>query len=182
MLKLLPDDFSLDKYGLHVRLVEEVDSDFIVKIRLNPKVSLYMHKADNDVEKQREWICKYKEREKRGEDFYFLFELPDGTPQGVSRIYNINENSFTTGSWVFDTCSRPTSAILGDILTKEIGFELYPDSVCHWDNNKSNLNVLKYSKLYNPTIERETNDTIYFSCTKENSVRMKNRVLRMLVK
>lgn len=181
MIKKLPDNFNLDRYGLHVRLVNEDDAEFIVKIRTTSKASQYLHFTDNNIEKQKQWIREYKQREVNGTDYYFMFELYDGTRQGVSRIYNIEKSAFTTGSWVFDKNARKGAAILADIITKEIAYTLYPDSLNFWDNNKANSTVITYVLSYKPTLISETEDTLSFSCTRENFERHRSFYLRMLV-
>ena len=63
----------MNKYGIDVRFVEESDAEFILSLRTDPKLSRYLHATDNDVEKQRQWIRKYKEREAHGKEYYFMY-------------------------------------------------------------------------------------------------------------
>ena len=49
----LPSNFTLDRYGLHVRLVREEDAEFIVKLRTNEHNSRYIHDTVADVEQQK---------------------------------------------------------------------------------------------------------------------------------
>jgi hypothetical protein len=65
----LPSDFSLERYGVSVRLANEDDSEFILSLRTNEKLSRFIHSTDNDLEKQREWMRNYKIREANGEDY-----------------------------------------------------------------------------------------------------------------
>ena len=181
-MKKLSDNFNLDKYGLHVRMVRLVDAEFIVKLRTDAKLGRYIHATSNDVSQQIEWLYAYKEREVRGEDYYFVFESPTGIPVGVERIYDIKDESFTVGSWVFDKESPKGAAILSDIILKEIAWELFPEKDCLWDNMKGNVNVVHYALSYHPTLLRETETQLFFLCTKENFERYKKLYLRMLTK
>ena len=52
--------------------------------------------TDNDVEKQKDWIKAYKNREENGLEYYFIFEKPLGNRLGVSRIYNVAQSTFET--------------------------------------------------------------------------------------
>ena len=70
---ILPSDFKIEKYGLVARFVKEDDAAFIVQLRTDPILSRFLHATDSSVEKQKEWIHSYKERESRGEDYYFIF-------------------------------------------------------------------------------------------------------------
>ena len=98
------------------------------------------------------------------------------------RIYDISDTDFTIGSWVFDKQSPIGSAILAEIITREIGFELYPEKNCCWDTKKNNVNVIQYGLSYHPDVYKETEDTIYCRCTKENNDKYKKKYLRMLLR
>lgn len=179
---VIDETFSLSRYGLNVRLVNVDDSAFIVALRTDNKLGKYIHRTDPNVDKQVEWFWQYKEREKNGEDYYFMFEKPLGNRLGVLRIYDISDTDFTIGSWVFDKQSPIGSAILAEIITREIGFELYPEKNCCWDTKKNNVNVIQYGLSYHPDVYKETEDTIYCRCTKENNDKYKKKYLRMLLR
>lgn len=175
----LPQIFELDRYGLHVRLVREEDAEFIVRLRTDEKLGKYMHTTDSNVDMQVAWLKEYKKRESDGLDYYFVFESPMNCPIGVMRIYNVTETTFTIGSWVFSKDSPKGAAILADLITKEIGHELFPESSCLWDNMKGNTNVIRFGLSFRPTLIRETDTHLYFSCSKENFEKHKKVYLRM---
>ena len=68
----IPENFTIERYGLNVRLVEEKDAGFILSLRTNPKLSRYIHNTDDSLDKQRQWIRDYKKRELEGKDYYFI--------------------------------------------------------------------------------------------------------------
>ena len=74
MNTILPSNFEISKYGLHARFVIESDAEFILSLRTNPMLSRFLHSTDNDVEKQKIWIRNYKERERNGTDYYFIYD------------------------------------------------------------------------------------------------------------
>ena len=98
-IPILSDDFQLKKYGIEVRLVNEDDTQFILSLRADKWLTRFIHQTDDDEQKQREWIRKYKEREKAGKEYYFIYSK-DGVPFGLNRIYSIHNGSFTSGSWL----------------------------------------------------------------------------------
>lgn len=179
MLNKLPSDFTLERYGLFVRFVNEEDADFILQLRTNEKLSRYIHGTDANVELQKEWIKGYKKRESAGTDYYFMFEKPQGVRLGVCRIYDIQEDNFTIGSWVFSPEAPVGASILGDIITREIAFELFPDSKHLFDVKKANVNVNRYNATYHSELVREDALTNYYTCSKENFEKYKVRFLRM---
>lgn len=106
MQNKLSPDFVLDRYGLHTRFVEESDADFIFKLRTDTRLGRFLNSTKPDKEAQIIWTKEYKKRELAGVDYYFVFEKPKGTPLGVCRIYDIEDDEFTIGQLVvFAGCS-----------------------------------------------------------------------------
>ena len=147
-MKILPSEFEIEKYGLTARFVEENDADFIIKLRTQPHLARFINHTDDDVEKQKEWIRNYKEREKSGIDYYFIYNH-NGEPVGLNRLYNIDETSFTFGSWVFlpdvpFVCSAASAIIAREIAFDILGLKIENEVDGIHVNNK---NVYKFSKM-----------------------------------
>lgn len=162
--------------------MREDDAEFIVKLRTDEKLGRFIHSTSSDVSKQVEWLRSYKERELRGEDYYFVFETPKDQPVGVMRIYDISNDAFTIGSWIFNKTSPKGAAILADLIVKEIGWELFPEKVCLWDNMKGNTNGIRFGLSFHPVLIKETDTQLFFFCTKENFEKYKHLYLRMYTK
>ena len=69
-MKKLPTNFSIEKYGLKVRLVNENDAEFILSLRADPNRTKHMITLEDEIDSQIKWIQEYKEREREGTDFY----------------------------------------------------------------------------------------------------------------
>lgn len=182
-MKYLPKDFKLDKYGLHVRFVTVDDAEFILNIRTNQKNERFIHDTYNDLDLQKEYIKKYKDKETVGEEYYFIFELK-GIPQGVYRIYNRTEEWCTTGSWVFDVNCDKTAALKALIITHEIVFnELGYDVMKDVDGiNEHNLGVINAVKSIGAAFDgtRMEKKGVYlpFEISKTNFIKNRARILR----
>ena len=176
MIKL-PSNFELDRYGLHVRLVREEDAEFILSLRNNPELNQYIHPTDTDAEKQRQWIREYKEREKEGLEYYFIYSM-NGELFGLDRVYRINkeDNSYTWGSWI---CKIGISAaqlmlqyiLSTDIINNNIGLEQ-----CYYDVRKDNLKVLYFHRrtLRSEEIGETELDILFSEALKTNSDLVEN--------
>ena len=157
----LHTDFTFEKYGLKLRLVNENDADFIIRLRTNPRLNRFLHPTSPDIEKQKEWISNYKLRESKGIDYYFIF-YSNNQPVGLNRIYNIEENSFTSGSWIFDPDSPTESSISSALITRIIAFDIlgkeieYSHDGCHIDNKK----VLRFNLMLGLQITGTRDDSI----------------------
>lgn len=119
-MKILPSDYTINRYGLYARFVEESDAQFILDIRTNEHAK-YMNDVSNDLEKQIQWIREYKEREKQGKDYYFIF-YKDNKPCGLNRIYDFRGEVFSTGSWAFTQDAPFGAAFLASVICREIAF------------------------------------------------------------
>jgi hypothetical protein len=159
MIKL-PPDFELDRYGLHVRLVNENDAKFILKLRTDPTLNKYIHKTDEDVASQVAWIRKYKLRERDGIEFYFIFSY-NGVEYGVDRLYKIHDKDFVSGSWLFLPLSPIGVSSLAGIITKEIAYDILNLENDFADIRKQNKSVIRYMMMFKPSIIREDAENIY---------------------
>lgn len=176
-MKKLLKNFELYRYGLHVRLVREEDAKYIVKLRTNPQKGRYLHATKADVSVQEDWIRDYRKREAEGKEFYFIFSK-ENVNVGVARLYNIEEDKFTSGSWLVSSDSIGVG-VLCDIISREIAFELYPNSINYFDIRKENKNVLRYAQSYHPTRYNEDEDNIYFYTDRLHFEKYKQLYLRM---
>ncbi len=177
---LLPENFEMDKYGVHVRLVNEGDAGFITELRSHPKLGRHIHASDGDVQKQIEWTREYKKRERAGLDYYFIFSK-DGVDFGLCRIYNIDWThlTYTSGSWImrpgieYDLAMTP-SVIMGEIANDMLGL-----LVDIYDVRKENKQVLNFHRKIIKAIEYgETELDVLFMSTPETR---KNSKLKKLL-
>ncbi len=145
---ILPPDFTMEKYGLFARFVNEEDAEFIIKLRTDPKLGKLIHDTDGSYEKQLEWIRNYKVRERKGEDYYFIF-YKDGERVGLYRLYCIHDTTFTSGSWVFSPDASFECCIAASIMLRELAFEqMGMELEDGWDGvHVNNKKVIKFNKM-----------------------------------
>lgn len=143
----LPENFELNRYGLYIRLVKEEDAEFIVRLRSNDQLGCFLHKSNGNVEEQKLWINKYKQRELEQKEYYFIF-FKDDIPFGLSRIYNVDwvHLSFTSGSWICEKDTPMQETLLTVVLTNEIVFDILGLQINLFDVRKGNKKVLKFHK------------------------------------
>lgn len=181
----LPSNFELDRYGLHVRLVREEDAEFIVKLRTDPVLSRFIHATDPSIEKQKEWIRGYKQREEVGEDFYFIF-FADGMPMGLFRLYGMHDNVYTAGSWLCEPGSTTEQVVATAIIIREIAFDVLGyeledgyDGV-HVDNKQ----VYRFNKMIGleetGRLQDVKGEYITMQLTKERFETHKRKLLRLI--
>lgn len=181
----LPVNFEMDMYGLHLRLINEDDAAFILKLRTNEKLSRFIHSTDSNLDTQKEWIRNYKCREAAGTEYYFIF-LKNGIPVGLNRLYAIKEDSYTSGSWIFDPAAPLECSIASALIVRVIAFDMLEMKEenafdgCHEANKK----VLKFNRMLGLEITGKINDVkgTYYTqrLTKENFEKNRSKIERLL--
>lgn len=167
------------KYGLLCRLVEEEDFEFIFLLRSDKQLGLHLSQTKEDAESQRIWIKNYKLRERSGDEFYYICLDPVTEEKlGVFRLYDFSEKYFVTGSWLFKPGLK-NQPIIGNILGKELGFDLLKYDICRFDVRKGNANILAYHRLFNPLQYDEDDLNLYFELSKDNFEKTKIRLLKL---
>lgn len=161
----LPLTFEMEKYGLNVRLINEADAAFIVNLRNNEKAR-FMSPVYRDIENQKQWINEYKKREQLGIDYYFIYYKND-IPFGLNRIYNIKEDCFIGGSFVFISGCDFEIPILATLIEDYIGFEILDKSVRFGNIHKDNRKAIKYNKLYGADFIYEDENEVFLITTKK---------------
>lgn len=174
----LPLNFELDRYGIHCRLVNEADAEFIVALRSNPKLGRFIHASDGDVLKQKEWIHNYKQREQNDLEYYFIYFFDD-QPFALNRIYNRTEDSCTTGSWVV-TPGMDTKYVLASLfIERDICFEMLQYSKIQIDVRIKNTKVWKLHKQLGAEQYDEDELNYYFIIPKEKYQLKRNQYLKI---
>lgn len=179
MAHRLPDNFSMERYGLKVRLATEKDTDFILSLRTDAGLSRFIHKTDKDVQQHLEWFKKYKQREAEAKDYYFIY-FKDDEPVGVNRIYNVYEYYGTIGSWLCSPKNEVEVSMATHLFLHDIIFEVLGLDLTLFDVRKGNKHVWKLHKMTGAQQVGESDIDYYFVTSKEEFMKRKENLLRIL--
>lgn len=127
----------------HVRFVEIQDAKFICKLRSDTTLNEHISVTAPDVDAQRQWIGRYKERERSGEEYYFIIrhKMKDC---GVVRMYDFKGSSFCWGSWIIQS-PRPEGLVtFSAVMIYEIGFDILGFEQSHFDVRLGNQKVIDF--------------------------------------
>lgn len=178
-MRKLPEDFVLHRYGLDVRLANEADSEFILSLRTDDRLSRYIHATDSNLQKQRQWMKDYKERENKGEDYYFIYSF-DNIPLGVNRIYDIEEDSATGGSWL---CKRKTEvehSIATLLIMRDIMFDQLQLEYDKFDVRKGNKKVQRLHQQMGARKTGETESDYLYVLSKDDYYIARKNIMQLL--
>jgi acyl dehydratase/RimJ/RimL family protein N-acetyltransferase len=169
---------NLESKTIRLRLVDESDAKFILKLRMDSKYNQFLSSVSADLQSQKDWISKYKKDEEDGTQFYFIIERLDGTPCGTIRVYDLREDSFCWGSWILNEEKTRYAAIESAFLIYLFGFEKLGFSKSHFDVMKGNERVISFHKKMGATQVGEDNDNFYFEITKEAVIEAQAKIDR----
>lgn len=169
----------IEKYGIKLVPVEIEDAALIIEMRTDEKKSRYISHTNFDVEEQVKWIRSYKERELEGKEYYFIAIDDHNNKFSTYRIYNIEEDIVEIGSWVTKPGYQyPQNSIKVDLIMKEFVFEALGFNQLKFEVHKKNTSVLKYHKIFNPMMIKETEEEVGFSLEKENYYKIRNTLFK----
>jgi RimJ/RimL family protein N-acetyltransferase len=155
--------------NINFRLVEPNNAAFIVNLRReNGK---YLSPTNNDVNKQIEWINKYKDREDNLNEFYYIIEDKSLNKVGTVRLYNINykKKTFTFGSFIVDKSLTLQKFIPLEAITEifNYAFNVLKLDKVNFDCRKNNDAANNFYKRFKAKIIDEDNLNYYYEYTKK---------------
>lgn len=150
---------------VNLRKVEISDAEFILSLRCDDKKSCFLHKTENNIEKQRQYI--QSKSNVKGE-WYFIIENKKHTPIGTYRIYDLKPDSFCIGSWLMIDGTYPQEMLEADFLVRNFGFDTLNMDKIHFDVRKENKKVWNYHKLVGAKLVGETDLDYLFECNKQD--------------
>lgn len=149
--------------GKHVnlRLVEVGDAEFIVGLRNDERSRRYLSVTSDDVEAQRDWILAYKQREAQGEEFYYVIQLPNDTPVGLIRIYDLTSEMLAGGSWIIAPGHPSRIAVETVMLLYDLGFDRLGYEQVLLQVVKENQSVIKFHQRFGARLQHEDERHVY---------------------
>lgn len=166
-------------YGKFVNLreAELTDAAFILKLRCNEKRARFLHKTENNLEKQIEYLKRYKTLTN---EWYFISEDKQKKSLGTIRIYGIKGTVWTSGSWLMTDEASPNQSIETEQLCKQFAFDELGMELLRFDVRKGNKKVLRYHQLCGSKIVAENDLDYFFELTKEDYLKNKNKILQLM--
>ncbi|MGO0706533.1 GNAT family N-acetyltransferase [Pseudomonas paracarnis] len=172
---------DLQSKTVKLRLIEEQDAEFVLKLRLDDRYNQFLSSVNPSVEAQKEWIKQYKNDEVEGIQYYFIIERLDGTPCGTVRIYDLKEDSFCWGSWILNEDKTRYAALESAFLVYQFAFEHLDFTKSHFDVRKGNDRVISFHEKMGAVKTGETELNLLFKITKEAVAKTKTRLMSKLI-
>ncbi len=172
---------TLQSKTVRLRLVQESDAEFILKLRLDARYQQFLSPVSSDVDAQKRWIRNYKAQEAEGQQFYFIIERNDGTSCGTVRVYDLKPDSFCWGSWVLSENKTRTAALESAFLVYQFGFGDLGFKKSHFDVLKGNTAVVSFHEKKGAVQGGGEEQHYHFEITKESVEMVKYKFLSKLL-
>ena len=167
-------------FKLRLRLITPEDAGYLFGLRTDPRCNRYLSAVEGTAEDQRCWIEAYQRRAREGREYYYVIERLDGIRCGLVRLYNIEKDRFTWGSWILDENKPPKAALESAVLSFGVGFEGLGLRVAYFDVRRDNAKALAfYRRLEAEEIGTDA-ESIYFEYSRTAFLEAKNDFIRAL--
>lgn len=137
--------------SIRLRPAEPGDARFILSLRTDPRKNRYLSPTTDDLEAQRRWLEACKRREQAGREFYFVIETLAAEPCGVVRVYDIEDRTFTWGSWIVGDNAPRKTAIESALLVYRFAFDELDLCECRFDVRLGNERTLAFHDRFGAT-------------------------------
>jgi RimJ/RimL family protein N-acetyltransferase len=161
---MIPQNLArVDGPNLTLRLIRPEDADYVHGLRADPSYNRHLSEVRGTAEDQRRWIEAYKGREADLRELYYVIERKDGANCGLVRLYDIDADSFTWGSWILDHNKTRKAALESAVLSFGVGFEGLGLSQAFVDVRIENLQALAIYQRLGMIEQRRDDRDIYFT-------------------
>lgn len=150
--------------NLRLRPVRGGDAAYIHGLRVNPVYNTHLSSVTGTVEDQRAWIERYQLREAAGGEIYYIIERRDtDQPCGTVRLYDIEGDRFTWGSWILDQAKPPKAALESAVLVYDVGFTELGRDLAVFDVRRDNAHTLAFHRRFGAQETGSDDVNIYFT-------------------
>jgi RimJ/RimL family protein N-acetyltransferase len=153
------------------------DAEFVLGLRTDPDKGKFLSLTVNDVAKQKEFITNYAQSKT---DFYFIICDWNWNRVGTVRLYDIQGDSFSWGSWIKAENAPKNFAIESALLVYDFAFFSLHYPNVHFDVRKGNDRVIDFHKKFDATIVGEDELNFYFHYNLEAYLKIRQRYVRFL--
>ena len=153
--------------NLILRLIEPEDAAYVHSLRSNPVYNTHLPAVTGTVDDQWTWIVDYKFREAQEQEFYYVIERKDGTRCGLVRLYDVEAESFTWGSWILDKNKTRKAALESAILSFGVGFDALGVQLANVDVRVANEHAAAFYRRLGMVETHRTDQDIFFNYTRE---------------
>jgi RimJ/RimL family protein N-acetyltransferase len=154
------------------------DAEFIISLRGDPELNQYLSYTPQDLDAQRIWIEKYKNREADGTEYYFIISK-SSIKLGTIRAYDFQEDSFCWGSWIIKRGTPPQVAMASVVMIYDFMFDQLGFAKSHFDVRKENESVRRFHLRMGAKIVKSDDQNDYFELVETSYRQQRSKLVRL---
>lgn len=175
------DNGRIEGVRLALRLAQTSDAAYIHKLRLDPTYNRHLSQVTGTVKDQEDWLRRYKAREAVGSEYYYVIErLADAQPCGLVRLYDIEGDQCTWGSWILDHNKPSKAALESAVLSYIVAFEHLGLAKAIIDVRVENIRSLRFQYRLGAVETGRNNQDVFFEYTRRKFEEDKARHFKVL--
>jgi len=168
---------TLSGRNTYLRLVEVADAPLIVLLRDSPR-GRHLSPIGNDAGRQAEWIRAYKDREARGEEFYFVIHHRRAGDVGTLRVHDVAGGAFWWGSWIVREGAPTQTAVESFFLVYELAFFAMDLERGRFAVRKDNLKSAGFHRRFGATVTGQDDARLLFELRRDRYAPLRPRLAR----
>lgn len=165
---------------VRLRLIEKKDTQFALSLRASEQYNTYLAAIYPDVNAQAAWFKQYKVDEAQGLEYCFIIERTDGVPCGTVRVFDLQADSFSWGTWILNQDKTLYAAIESAFLVYRFGFEQLGYQHAHFAVMKGNDKVRSFHQKMGAVQTAEDKLDIFYSIDKASVLHYQQRLSKIL--
>jgi RimJ/RimL family protein N-acetyltransferase len=174
------DPRRIQGYSLCLRLVTIEDAAYIHGLRIDPAYNTHLSAVTGTVEGQRKWIEDYKSREAAEREYYYVIERSDNIRCGVVRLYNLEADSFTWGSWILDHNKPAKAALESAFLVYKTAFQVLMLNRAVFEVRRENAHTIAFPRRFGATETGADSENLYFEYGRDRFMRDRDGYIEIL--
>lgn len=158
--------------SLRIRLARPEDAAYLFGLRVNSALNTHLSAPPASIQAQVTWLERYREREAEGREYYFVLQnRRTGRDCGVVRIYDMQPQSFSWGSWILDDNKPRLAAVESALFIYDFGLGLLDFPASHFEVRHGNERVIQFHERMGAQRIREDEESAYFSLSRSDLCR-----------
>lgn len=154
----LTSEYANGRY-VNIREVEIKDAEFILKLRCDENKARFLHKTDNDLNKQIKYLEHYKMLD---DEYYFIITDKNNAPIGTIRAYELGKNDFVSGSWLMIKEANVLQVLEGNFLMLNFAYSALGYRKFRFDVRIANKKVVAFHKAMGAKIINQNEIDFFF--------------------
>jgi len=164
--------------NIYLKEVDLKDTNYILKLRTDKKLSKYINKTSKKKRDQINWLKNYFIRKKNKIEYYFIFQVKKKKKfynLGFARIIKLSKKNFHFGGWILNKNTEPWVSLETCCSIYKYAFKVLKYKSCLLWINLKNKKVIKFHQNLGAKYIKKDKKEIYLKFKFSDFLKMKKK-------